>query len=72
MAIDEHHYQVTLTRDYWQKLTDGVVEPADLVAKSFEFLLEHEPASSILPEFDLPLIGQYFPEYESWINQNLK
>ncbi len=36
----------------------------DLVRRSFEFLLEREPASSILREFDLAVIRRYFPEYD--------
>jgi hypothetical protein len=36
----------------------------DLVRRSFEFLLEREPASSILRQFDLSVIQGYFPEYE--------
>ncbi len=35
-----------------------------VVRVSFEFLLEREPASSILPEFSLDVITRYFPEYE--------
>jgi hypothetical protein len=35
-----------------------------VVRRSFEFLLEREPASSILAEFSLDVIGRYFPEYE--------
>jgi hypothetical protein len=34
-----------------------------LVEASFEFLLEREPASSILSKFALPVIERYFPEY---------
>jgi hypothetical protein len=34
-----------------------------LVRMSFEFLLEREPPGSILPSFDLDVIGRYFPEY---------
>jgi hypothetical protein len=37
------------------------------LAESFRFLLEREPNTSILPSFDLPLIGGYFPEYEQEI-----
>lgn len=33
-----------------------------VVRESFEFLLEREPASSIVPEFSLDVISQYFPE----------
>lgn len=35
-----------------------------VVRESFAFLLEREPASSILPEFSLAIIPRYFPEYE--------
>jgi hypothetical protein len=34
------------------------------VEKSFRFLLDRESNTSILRSFDLPVIGQYFPEYE--------
>ena len=36
-----------------------------LVRQSFEFLLEREPATSILRRFSLEVIGDYFPEYEA-------
>lgn len=36
-----------------------------LVARSFDFLLEREPPSSILARFDLSVIQRYFPEYDS-------
>ena len=36
-----------------------------LVRLSFEFLLEREPPTSILPRFDLDVIGRYFPGYEA-------
>lgn len=39
----------------------------DLVEASFAFLLEREPKESILREFDLTVIGRYFPEYEQEI-----
>ena len=34
-----------------------------VVRESFRFLLEREPASSILPEFSLDVIPTHFPEY---------
>jgi hypothetical protein len=42
-----------------------------VVHTSFEFLLEHEPASSILDEFSLDVIGRYFPEYEDELPRRL-
>jgi len=43
----------------------------ELVAASFEFLLEREPRESILRQFDLPVMGRYFPEYAEEINGRL-
>ena len=36
---------------------------SELVRDSFAFLLEREPATSILSRFSLDVIGTYFPEY---------
>ena len=59
---------VNLDREYWQKLTKGVGAPADLIKKSFEFLLERESSESILKLFDLRVIKKYFPEFEKEIS----
>jgi hypothetical protein len=60
-ATTDHEVEVPLA------LLDAVgMNPADeehLVRISFEFLLEREPATSILRRFDLDVIGHYFPEY---------
>jgi hypothetical protein len=64
-------HQVTMEPSYYEKLTSGKVSPETLVEKSFEFLLEREPNTSILKHFDLPLINHYFPEYESKIKEKL-
>jgi len=50
-----------------EQLAPGALAPEDLVRRSFEFLLEREPRTAILPAFELPVIGRYFPEYESTI-----
>lgn len=39
----------------------------DLVRRSFDFLLEREPPTSILRRFDLSVIESYFPEYDELI-----
>jgi hypothetical protein len=64
-------HTVTVSPDYHAKLTDGKVSPEVLVERSFEFLLEREPNTSILGSFDLPVIGRYFAEYESEIGKRL-
>ena len=42
-----------------------------VVRESFNFLLEREPASSILPEFSLAIIPRYFPEYREELPDRL-
>ncbi|HET9346995.1 MAG TPA: hypothetical protein VFO05_14980 [Candidatus Limnocylindrales bacterium] len=42
-----------------------------VVRVSFEFLLEREPASSILPRFSLTDISRYFPEYPDELARRL-
>jgi hypothetical protein len=46
--------------------------PEELLQESFRFLLQHEPNTSILSSFDLPLINRYFPEYEQEIQLRLR
>lgn len=55
---------VTMTTMAFQKLTGGKAEPDDLILKSFEFLLKHEPKESILPMFELDIIASYYPDWE--------
>jgi hypothetical protein len=52
-------------------LTAGQVSDEALILRSFEFLLERESNTSILREFDLRVIGRYFPEYENEIRETL-
>jgi hypothetical protein len=55
-------------------LEDWGLEDADgeaVVRESFAFLMEREPASSILPEFSLAIIPRYFPEYRDELPERL-
>jgi hypothetical protein len=61
-------HRVTVTQDYYQKLTGGTISPQELVEKSFQFLLARESNTSILSSFDLKVIASYFPEYERQIS----
>lgn len=63
----ESEYTVRLAEDYYRKLTGNDIDPNDLIRKSFHYLLEREPASSIMHEFNLSDISTYFPNYESEI-----
>ncbi len=43
-----------------------------LIEASFRFLLDREPKESILPSFEITVIGRYFPEYEQQISDYLR
>jgi hypothetical protein len=74
-------YRVVVTQGRDKTTHDVTVTPEDvaryapdstperLLEASFEFLLEREPASSILSRFALPVIERYFPEYPRVIRQ---
>ncbi len=62
-------FEISLDRAYWRELAAKGEEPAGLVRRSFEFLLEREPKESILRRFDLRDIGRYFPEYPEAIKR---
>jgi hypothetical protein len=44
----------------------------DVIRESFRFLLEREPASSILPQFSLDEISRFFPEYARELARRLR
>jgi len=72
VAVNDNEYQVGVSRDYHQQLTGGREPVEQLIARSFEFMLEREPASTILSRFDLSTIQRYFPEYEQRISLDKK
>ncbi len=63
-------HDVTVTPEDLARYAPGST-PERLLEASFEFLLEREPASSILSRFSLPVIERYFPEYPRVIRQML-
>ena len=55
-------------------LDDMLMADADqetIVRESFAFLLEREPATSILPEFALPDIARFFPDYPEELRRRM-
>jgi len=64
-------HRVTLKRHDYERLSQGRCSPEECIRTSFEFLLEREPKESILREFDLTVIGRYFPEYEAELARRL-
>ena len=64
-------YRVTVPPGYLEELGLPEADPEAVVRESFAFLLEREPATSILPEFALPEIARYFPEYPAELPRRL-
>jgi len=60
---------VLLNDNFYQSITNGKITKKDLIIKSFEFLLLRESNQSILKEFNLEVINQYFPEYNNVIKK---
>ena len=59
----ETSHRVTVPEDLVEELDLPEDDLEGVVRESFEFLLEREPASSIMSEFSLDVITRYFPEY---------
>ena len=64
-------HSVTVPEDLMQELDLPEDDLERVVRESFEFLLEREPASSIMREFSLDVIPTYFPEYKQELPKRL-
>jgi hypothetical protein len=67
----ETSHRVMLKGEDYERLAAGKAERAELVRRSFEFLLENEAKESILARFDLSVIAVYFPQFEREIKRRL-
>jgi hypothetical protein len=56
-------YVVTVPAGLADSLGLGDVEETELVRAAFVFLLDHEPASSIMKQFSLDVVPTYFPDF---------
>ena len=70
-SINSNHI-VTLNDDIHNEMTKGFKSKEELILFSFKFLLERENNTSILSNFNLETIQNYFPEYkneiQNWLN----
>ena len=65
-------HKVSMDKEYYGKISNGIIGPEDFVKKSSEFLLEREGKDSILKEFNIKQIREYFPEYETEIKKTIR
>ena len=63
-SAEESTHRVSVPEDLVAELRLPEDDLGSVVRESFEFLLEREPASSIMSEFSLEVIPNYFPEYK--------
>ena len=70
-SINSNHI-VTLNDDIHNEMTKGYKSKEELIFFSFKFLLKRENNTSILSNFNLEIIQNYFPEYkneiQNWLN----
>jgi hypothetical protein len=59
----ETSHVVTVPTGFHERLGVADVPGEELVRASLVFLLDREPASSVLPKFSLDVVARYFPEY---------
>ena len=70
-GADVTGHRVRVPEAFLDDLLLGEVDPEVVVRESFNFLLEREPATSILREFSLDDIARYFPEYPEELQRRL-
>ena len=67
----ETTHQVTVPERFGETLELREHDLERVVRESFRFLLEREPATSILRQFSLSDISRFFPEYPSELERRL-
>ncbi len=67
----ETEHRVHMSQAYYRELCDARITHEWVLMQAFKFLLQREPNTSILPEFDLPQISDYFPEFEEHMKRAL-
>ena len=60
-------HKVVINDKVYQQLTNGVISKYELLEKSFEFLLDREPYTSILTNFEIQIISHYFSDYANCV-----
>ena len=56
-------HSVTISDAIHTQLTNGKISKETLLEKSFQFLLEREPNTSIMSQFKIEVISKYFLDY---------
>jgi len=65
-------HRVHMSQAYYRELCGATVTHEYVLIQAFRFLLEREPNTSILHEFDITDINHYFPEFEAVVKDRLE
>ena len=65
----ETMHSVSMTDIDYERFTGGKKSKQQLVLFAFEFLLKREENTSILREFSICKINEYFPEFEKKVTE---
>lgn len=68
---EETSHRVHMSQEYYRELCGATITHEFVLISAFRFLLDKEPNTAILPEFDLQDINRYFPQFESEIKDRL-
>ncbi len=68
---EETSHRVHMSQEYYRELCGATITHEFVLISAFRFLLDKEPNTAILPEFDLKDINRYFPQFESEIKDRL-
>ena len=75
VEVEEGHqtsgHKVSLPPAFLDDLLLTDVDQELIVRETFDFLLEREPHTSILPEFSLDDVSRYFPEFPEELQRRL-
>ena len=67
----ETTHRVHMSQAYYRALCGATVTHEYVLVQAFRYLLEREPNTAILAEFDLPDISKYFEDFEAVIKDRL-
>ena len=62
-------HNVVISDKVYQELTDSMISKYELLEKSFAFLLDREPNTSILTNFEIQIISHYFSDYTNCVRR---
>jgi hypothetical protein len=64
-------HRVHMSQEFYRSLCGATVTHEYVLVQAFRFLLEQEPNTAILAEFDLADISRYYPQFEAVLKDRL-